>query len=75
MYIKDDAGVAGFGHIRRAVFNAVADRVYNDDKLRSHVEVCYEGTSLYGVVKIEACPGYEKEFKEALAIFVEEFCH
>lgn len=75
MYIKDEAGVAGFGHIQRGVFNAVADRVYNDDKLRYHVEVCYEGTSLYGTVKIEANPGYIEEFKEALSIFIEEFSH
>lgn len=65
---------AVFRHVKRDVFNAVADRIYADEKMRPHVYIYYSGSALYGDVTIEGSGGYSQEYKKALQIFNEEYC-
>ncbi|MCI9004437.1 MAG: hypothetical protein HFH39_04195 [Lachnospiraceae bacterium] len=65
---------AKYKHVRRNIFNNVADRIESIDELRSRITVYYNGSNLYGEVTIEGQPGYSAEYKKALAIFVEEYC-
>lgn len=66
--------IAKYKHVRRNIFNNVADRIEAIDELRSSIMVYYDGSNLYGDVTIEGRAGCSAEYKKALAIFVEEYC-
>lgn len=65
--------VATYANIRRRVFDKVSNRIESDDDLYS-VIVYYNGTNLYGDVRIEGRPGNQSAYQKALQIFLEEYC-
>lgn len=59
--------------VKASVFYRVSERI-KQANIDSFITVWYNGTSLYGDIIISEHAGHSKEYKQALQIFVEEYC-
>lgn len=61
-------------HVKREVFNAVSDRIHDDNEVRVSIIIHYDGTDTYGDITIYGTCGNSKAFNKALKILTEEYC-
>lgn len=58
-----------FSEVRRCQFEEISNRIEEDRDMKSDVTLYYEGTNLYGSLRIECTPS--TTFKKALLIATE----
>jgi hypothetical protein len=59
-----------FKDVRRKQFDEIANKIEEDEELKSPVTLYYSGTNLFGSLSIE-CVGNSKAFNKALQIATE----